>query len=616
VYDLLLLLFLCAMTLAGVVMFGGVRVWSIGILLVGVFGVGVLYCIRPFVQEELRPFKLPPGIVFLCLFTLYALLRVPFSAVRDDALFEVLCVAGFVAAYYVWTGIGARMGRWRIGMAILLFGVALACWYALIQHVHGDNHVLMMLRPKQYGMRASATYMCPNHFAHLLEIVMCLCLGLMLLRSCAVWLRILALYSFVLACPVLFLSQSRSGWLGALSGLCVTALLVLLRRGRKWFFIMLIVLPALAGAAGGVLWFASPMVRERVGGMNLASPDGAVSIRLVMWRDTWEMVKDAPLLGHGGGAFRWIYPHYKTHARQLWARYTHNEFLQLLAEYGVVGAVLLLGALFGFTWKMLRAVLQADRERDAVLAAVALGAVAASLVHAVFDFNLHIYANMLLLAAVCGMASSCLFASGYWPVRRLNPPWWGMVYSVLIVLLAVGLLASATYALSYGFTSRGMQRELQFRQHEAMRDYRRAAWLDPLNWRPVLGQAGVVRGQSFWERDPQIKKEKAQQAITLYDQVQRLNPYEFEAQYGKSTMYQLLGDDERAFECLQEVLDYAPNEVFFLNRAGIYLRLQGRNREALEFFERAEKLEPTHETRVNLRLLRSGKAEETSGLAR
>jgi hypothetical protein len=56
-----------------------------------------------------------------------------------------------------------------------------------------------------------------------------------------------------------------------------------------------------------------------------------VEMRLTVWND---MVQNLNLLGWGLGSFIWSYP---------WIEFAHNDFLQVLYELGIPGAVLFLG---------------------------------------------------------------------------------------------------------------------------------------------------------------------------------------------------------------------------------------------------------------------------------
>jgi len=83
------------------------------------------------------------------------------------------------------------------------------------------------------------------------------------------------------------------------------------------------------------------------------------SLRWVMWSATGRMIADNPIAGVGAGAWQVQIPRYQTSGSELETDYyAHNEVLQLLAEYGLVGwgfLLALLSYLSVAAWKTFRA---------------------------------------------------------------------------------------------------------------------------------------------------------------------------------------------------------------------------------------------------------------------
>jgi len=77
--------------------------------------------------------------------------------------------------------------------------------------------------------------------------------------------------------------------------------------------------------------------------------DGSFSIRAVMWKATARMMLANPLTGVGAGAWEVQIPLYQRVGEAAETDYyAHNEFLQLLSEYGVVVGGLFLAVLFAY----------------------------------------------------------------------------------------------------------------------------------------------------------------------------------------------------------------------------------------------------------------------------
>jgi O-antigen ligase len=104
---------------------------------------------------------------------------------------------------------------------------------------------------------------------------------------------------------------------------------------------------------------ATPLARGLHRAQSIGPADHSLNLRMVMWRATLRAIEDRPLAGLGAGAWESRIPLYQAEGSQLETDYyVHNEFLQLVAEYGLVGwAFLLLLAAFGLlaAWRSWRA---------------------------------------------------------------------------------------------------------------------------------------------------------------------------------------------------------------------------------------------------------------------
>jgi len=115
------------------------------------------------------------------------------------------------------------------------------------------------------------------------------------------------------------------------------------------------------------------------------------------WRATASVARHHLLTGVGPSHLqvRWR----DAHGDIVAADYTHNEYLQLAAEDGVVAPILVAGALVVVGIAL-------ARRRSDWLAAGALGGLAAFTVHSAFDFMWHVPVVPVVVAALCGAALS------------------------------------------------------------------------------------------------------------------------------------------------------------------------------------------------------------------
>ena len=88
---------------------------------------------------------------------------------------------------------------------------------------------------------------------------------------------------------------------------------------------------------------ATPLARSFQRAQSIRPSDPSLSVRMVMWRATLNAIRARPLAGLGAGAWESEIPLYQAEGAQLETDYyVHNELLQLVSEYGVVGWVFLL----------------------------------------------------------------------------------------------------------------------------------------------------------------------------------------------------------------------------------------------------------------------------------
>jgi hypothetical protein len=180
-----------------------------------------------------------------------------------------------------------------------------------------------------------------------------------------------------------------------------------------------------------------PAVRERIELLNTQS--GELS-RPVMWRAAWNIFRAAPIFGGGAGSYGVRFDQHRPESFQLEARWAHNDFLNTLADYGLVG----FGFLFG-AWGAV-AVGCARRRRpsdidwfDSSTVTVGMGAgVAAFVLQLAVDFSLKIPALGMAFAVVTAM-----FVQRAWlvPVRATAVPI-RKPRSMLLVFIAVGIVTT------------------------------------------------------------------------------------------------------------------------------------------------------------------------------
>jgi O-antigen ligase len=196
-----------------------------------------------------------------------------------------------------------------------------------------------------------------------------------------------------LAAWALVVSQTRSAWAGAATGVLALTALALVRVPRFVWASVAVAAALLLASPGGV--------RSRLTVRDESSRD-----RYYMWQAGIDMLLDRPVFGQGPGMVEVVYPRFRWHeAPNPQQPHLHNNLMQVAAERGLPGLVF-------FLWWVAVAFLAALREAQRAAlagrgpgwaAAGALAALSAVFVAGLFEYNLgdsEVLMLVLLLTAV------------------------------------------------------------------------------------------------------------------------------------------------------------------------------------------------------------------------
>jgi O-antigen ligase len=125
--------------------------------------------------------------------------------------------------------------------------------------------------------------------------------------------------------------------------------------------------------------------------------------RPVIWRDTVAMIRDFPLTGVGAGAFKRGMLVYQEGSRQFFFNHAHNEYLQLVAEGGLLLAVPAALAVVAAVIAI-AARLRADHSAVFWIRIGAIAGLIAVAIQSIFDTSLRTPADGVLFAVVAAIA--------------------------------------------------------------------------------------------------------------------------------------------------------------------------------------------------------------------
>ncbi|MCF7818249.1 MAG: O-antigen ligase family protein, partial [Kiritimatiellales bacterium] len=282
----------------------------------------------------------PPSFYLLLTFIAYGAVLGLVAAIPYEAKIRMLLLGLFVGAYYVWGNSLTLFRRSRLVLGWVLLFVLLACFYGLVNHFKNPGQVLWATRYYAYEGRLASTYICPNHFAHLLQMLLPFCLVLILIPQSGLFLRILSGYCIAIYVPTLYFTESRAGMLGSILALGITVLLLALRKSKKLFLLLLIVVPLFSTILLVGAWNYSEMFKRRMTPMveflSEVKTEGFANtqtgdFRPLTWLDSLDMIKAKPITGFGPGSYRYAFPEFRKRCKavRMVSGQPHNEYLEV-----------------------------------------------------------------------------------------------------------------------------------------------------------------------------------------------------------------------------------------------------------------------------------------------
>ena len=229
--------------------------------------------------------------------------------------------------------------------------------------------------------------------------------------------KILLLIAIMAMGTSLTVTFTRSSYLGFGVSLIFMAILFMTLQGKsfikenkKYFIIILVaimiitllfVIPNPLNKPGTII----STIKSRISVSQL-SQSFSISSRITNWKFTTLMIKDSPLFGSGIGTYKYNSLRYQARFLEqgqnrsiypyIFATKTHNEYLQLWAELGIVGLGIFIWLIISYFYYGLRFIKRVkNRYKQGIIIGL-MGAVIAVLIDGIFGFPLHLPATIVL----------------------------------------------------------------------------------------------------------------------------------------------------------------------------------------------------------------------------
>jgi O-antigen ligase len=332
-----------------------------------------------------------------------------------------------------------------LGYALVFSGV-FQSFYGGIMTLSALEYGFFVKKTAYLGF-ATGTFVNRNHLAGYLEMALAVGIGLLMATSyrkerADSWrqrLRNLVNLVFSQKLPLrlmlatmvigLVLTRSRMGNTAFFASMLVTGLIALavfrsqagslramFRRSNTRSAVILIASLVVIDLFIVGTWFGVEKVAQRISESSVGHDSDRVEVSM----NTLDLLKDYPLTGAGGGSFHLVYPRYRGGDIVAYYDHAHQDYLEIMADVGVIGIVLL-GLI---VLSSLRAALKAlYYRRDGLMRGMAFSSamgVIALLIHSTVDFNLQIPANAATFMVVMALGWIALHLDRHRAIDRVE----------------------------------------------------------------------------------------------------------------------------------------------------------------------------------------------------
>ncbi|HXR03537.1 MAG TPA: O-antigen ligase family protein [Verrucomicrobiae bacterium] len=542
-----------------------------------------------------RPQLLWPPLGWVVLaFAIYAVARYLTADIEYVARPEMIQVVMYAFLFFAIVNNLYRQESVQIVSFTLVFLAMGISGYAVAQLLTHSNHVWNLISP--YSGRASGTYISPNNLAGFLEMLLPVAVAYLLVGRMNAVLRILLGYAALIIAAGLAVTFSRGGWVAAAVGLLALLLTLIGHRNHRWRALLLLFI-----MLGGGAVFVTQYLSRTVGFMRrvekVESGDTfSLDVRFDIWRAAERMWLDHFWWGVGPAHYDYRFREYRPDNVQMRPDRAHNDYLNLLADWGAAGGLMVLAGAGIFaaglakTWRHVRRAEKDFGSGQSNRFAFFLGAAAGLLalaVHSAADFNLHIPANALVGVTLLALLSSNLrFATErYWLVARLP------VRMLLTVALAGGVVYLTGQAWRRGHEACWLARAARFpdyfsTQHTAALEKAFAA--EPMNFQTAYDIGEAYRVESFNGGDHYA--DQAEKAMQWYARARQLDRYDAYSYLRQGMCLDWLDRHEQAGNCFSQAEALDPNGYYTVAIVGWHYVQIGDYAAAKPWFERSLRL--------------------------
>jgi len=509
----------------------------------------------------------------------YLLIRASESPVsyfaREDA---ALIITGFLC-YCLFLSL-VSSGDWRRRLLYVIAGlVVVNLAFALIQALFKPTLWLIPGYERTFTDRIGGLFNHPDHFAGFIGALVPIWLGMALYGRQSPGVRRLWGALAALSLAATLYSGSATGFVALFCGLGTFALLtgtIIYRKiapaAKKMALILIAGFTIVAALVGFAL--AGP-IGQQIDRSLLTRGEG-VSLPLV-WKAGLRQAAEAPALGTGSRT-SYIYSRlFRDEALDSSAaehEFIHNEYLQMLADYGIVGLALLFTVLLlhahsglsfvrayaGFGTSKGRVLPQSDHLALVLGAMASLSAMGAL---SFFDFTMHLPAFVIVAAVFLGvLAAPDPMASALKPASAPIIPGGSLMFVNRAVVFGCGIMMAVCGLVFSRSEFHHEMARLSFESdpggYKHFRHLKAAREIDSRNpFLFALSAHAQVSGITPTMAAPE-RRQALEQADQYFNRARALYPQDVFAAVGHAAVLDELGKKARSLERLRDAREMAP----------------------------------------------------------
>lgn len=307
-----------------------------------------------------------------------------------------LAFAIFFGAFLTFVNSAERLRK--LVYVTTIFGFVFA-FFAILQAVLSPNKIYGIYEPRfavPFG-----SFVNRHNFAAYMEMTLALPLGLMFVGAVGRDKRLIYITAIGLMGVALLLSGSRGGFISLIAEIFFLVILTTKTKNSVQTAVKI----SLAVLLIAVIVFGAILIGGESSLTRFAETANSKDFstnRTHIWNVTLTIIKNTLPFGAGLGAFGTAYTPHDSLSGLERVEQAHNDYLQVLADAGIIG--LLLGAFF--IYELFKTGLRNAKTSNKFRRGVAVGALAgcfAVLVHSLFDFVLHITAVAMLFVTLISL---------------------------------------------------------------------------------------------------------------------------------------------------------------------------------------------------------------------